>query len=421
MERRIGKYQLKQELGRGAASVVYLAFDEFLNADLALKVYLAPSSCEDRDLGVSVQFVNEAALAGRLVHPHIVTIVDAVADESHRYVAMEYVPGGSLLRFTRKDRLLPVEEVIQIAFKCCGALDYASRQGVIHRDIKPSNILRDSDGEVKVADFGAAFIRGVRTSEAFRLSSPSYGAPEQIQGHAPSAQSDMFSVGVMLYELLTGRKPFRGDTVEETLRQIITAEHVPPSRLRPDMPSQLDAVIARLLRKWPADRYANWAEAALDLANVGRMSVYRQSIPDSEKFTALRASPLMADFDDAALWEMAIHAKWTRVPARHVLVQEGTSGDSLLIIAAGSANVLSQGRLLNVLSDGDCLGEMAYVQGPGAIRSATVQTSTDTLVAEFDRSALQGLSAAAQLKLSNALLRILAERLALANARVARL
>ncbi len=420
MDQRIGKYQLKQELGRGAASVVYLAYDDFLNADLALKLYLPPSDSEERDLGAAVQFVNEAALAGKLVHPHIVTIVDAVADEQHRYVAMEYVPGGSLLRFTRPDHLLPVDEVIQIAFKCCGALEFASRLGVVHRDIKPSNILRDSDGEVKVADFGAAFIRGVRTSEAFRLSSPSYGAPEQIQGHPPTAQSDMFSVGVMLYELLTGRKPFRGTTVEETLHQIITADHVPPSQVRPDMPPLLDAVIDRFLQKWPADRYANWAEAALDLAAVGRMSIYRQSIPDSEKFTTLRASPLMAEFDDAGLWEMATHAKWSRVPAQHVLVQEGETGDSLLLIAQGSAKVISQGRLLNVLTDGDCFGEMAYVQGPGSVRSATVQTGTDTLVAEFDRAELQGLSAASQLKLANALLRILAERLTLANARVAR-
>jgi CRP-like cAMP-binding protein len=128
----------------------------------------------------------------------------------------------------------------------------------------------------------------------------------------------------------------------------------------------------------------------------------------------------MTEFDDAGLWEMALHAKWSRVPAQHVLVQEGEAGDSLLLVAQGSAKVMSQGRLLNVLSDGDCFGEMAYVQGPGSVRSATVQTNTDTLVAEFDRADLQGLSAASQLKLANALLRILAERLTLANARVAR-
>lgn len=419
MDQRIGKYLLKRELGRGAASVVHLAYDDFLNADLALKVYQPPSDDPD-DVSASVQFVSEAALAGRLVHPHIVTIVDAVADPDWRYVAMEYVPGGSLQGHTRKERLLPVGEVIQIAFKCCGALEYASRLGVVHRDIKPSNVLLDTDREIKVADFGAAFIRGVRTTEEFRLSSPSYAAPEQIRGNDPSPQSDMFSLGVMLFELLTGEKPFRGTDVDDTMQRILTARATPPSVLRPEMPTLLDAVVDRFLQKSPGDRYANWAEAALDLANVGRMSVYHQSVPDSEKFTALKDAPLVSDCEDAEIWELLRHGHWKRVPAQHMLVREGEPGDTLLVIARGGAKVMAQGRLLNVLHAGDCFGEMAYVQGPGSIRSATVQTTTDSLVVEFDSARLAELSPSSQLKFANKLLRIMAERLALANARLAR-
>lgn len=419
MEQRIGKYLLKNELGRGAASTVYLAYDDFLNADLALKVY-HPRDVDGRDVSASVQFVSEAALAGKLVHPHIVTIVDAVADEQWRYVAMEYVPGGSLLRHTRGETRLPVEEVTQIAFKCCGALEFASRLGVIHRDIKPSNVLLDSDREVKLADFGAAFIRGVRTTEEFRLASPSYNAPELIEGHAPSVHSDMFSLGVMLHELLTGQKPFRGTNVEETLQLIVSSEAVPPSSLRPEVSTELDAVVARFLRKSPEDRYANWAEAALDLAKVGRMSIYDQSIPDSEKFTALRNAALTGDFEDSELWEALRHGHWRRVPPQHVLVREDDAGETLLLIATGGAKVVSRGRLLNVLHAGDCFGEMAYVQGPGSIRSATVQTTTDSIVVEFDRETLGTLSPSSQLKFTNKLLRIMAERLALANARLAR-
>ena len=137
MDNRIGKYQIKRELGEGAASTVYLAYDEFYNAELALKVY-HPDSQMGSWQG---QFVSEAALAGKLVHPHIVTILDAAADAQASYVAMEYVPGGNLHRYTTAKRLLPVQDVIQIAFKCCGALDYAYREGVVHRDIKPANIL----------------------------------------------------------------------------------------------------------------------------------------------------------------------------------------------------------------------------------------------------------------------------------------
>ncbi|MFO1320301.1 MAG: serine/threonine-protein kinase [Burkholderiales bacterium] len=418
MEERIGKYQLRHELGRGAASVVYLAYDDFLNADLALKVYQPYSA--DLEVSASVQFVSEASLAGKLIHPHIVTIIDAVAEPGCRYVAMEYVPGGSLRRHTSPDRLLPVDEVIQVAFKCCSALEFASRLGVVHRDMKPSNVLLDTDGEVKVADFGAAFIRGVRTTEEFRLSSPSYTPPEQIQGQPPSAQGDMFSLGVMLYELLTGAKPFRGANVEDTLHRIRTFTPAAPSTLRSGLPTAVDDIVARLLQKWPADRYANWAEAALDLATVGRMSVYDQSVPDSEKFTALKSASLTREFDDAEIWEIVHHGRWQRVPPQHVLVQEGEPGDTLMLIVTGEAKVMSQGRLLNLLHGGDCFGEMAYVHGPGSVRGATVQTTTDTVTVEFDRATLNEVSMSSRLKLADALLKVLAERLTLANARVAR-
>lgn len=419
MEERFGKYLLRAELGRGASSVVYLAFDEFLNADLALKIYL-PEAAPDKAMTADVQFVSEAALAGRLDHPHIVTIIDAVAEPEHRYVAMEYVPGGSLQRYTHPDRLLPLPDLAQIAFKTCSALDYASRLGIVHRDIKPSNILLDSDGEMKLADFGAAFIRGVRTTERYKLASPSYSAPEQLQEAPPTAQSDMFSLGVTLYELLTGRKPFGGTTVEEKLAAILRDTPLPPSAHRPDLAPEFDAIIGRMLQKRPEDRYANWAEAALALAEVGRLSIFRQEIPASDKLAAIRQSSLTREFDDVEAWDAVRHGLWRRIPAQQVIVREGDRGDSLMLIAEGEAFVTAQGRLLNVLRGGDCFGEMAYVQGPESIRSATVQTKSDTLVVEFTRDVLARLAVNTRLKLSEALLKVLAERLTLANARVAR-
>lgn len=418
MEERVGKYQLRSEIGRGASSIVYLAFDDFLNADLALKVYLPESSAE-RAMTADVQFVSEAALAGRLEHPHIVTIVDAVAEPGRRYVAMEYVAGGSLVRYSVKERLMPVADLVQIAFKCCGALDYASRLGIVHRDIKPSNILLDGAGDMKLADFGAAFVRGVRTTERFKLSSPSYTPPEQIREESPSAQGDMFSLGVTLYELLTGVKPFRGETVEARLQSILQETHVPPSHLRPDLPPIFDTILDRFLRKWPEERYPNWAEAALDLANAGRLSIYDMVVPDSEKFTALRESSLTREFDDVEAWDAVRHGRWRRLRPQEVVVREGDPGDSLLLIARGEAAVTTQGRMLNVLRTGDCFGEMGYAQGPEARRSATVLTLTDTLVAEFTPELIAQLSTGTQLKLARTLLRVLAERLTFTNARLA--
>ncbi len=419
MEGRLGKYQVRSELGRGKSSVVYLAYDEFLNSDLAVKVYL-PETEPERANAASVQFVSEASLAGKLVHPHIVTIVDAVAEPDLRYVAMEYVPGGSLQRHTLRDRLLAVEDVIQIGFKCCGALEYAHRQGVVHRDIKPSNILVSSGSDVKVADFGAAFVRGVITTQHSRLGSPAYVAPEQIRDEAPTPQGDMFSLGVMLYELLTGQKPFRGVDLAETLERILKLDPTPPSALRPDLPAKADPVVLRMLSKDPADRYGNWAEAALELARLGRMSVYDQIVPDSEKYSSLRASTLMKDFEELELWEVARLATWRRVPAQQILVREGTRGDSLFVLARGAAKVLVQGRLLDLLRAGDCFGDMGYVQGPDAVRSATVQTATDSIVAEFSAESMDALPATTQLRFTRSLLRIMAERLTFTNARVAR-
>jgi serine/threonine protein kinase len=415
---RIGKYEVRSVLGRGKSSVVYLAYDEFLNSDLAVKVYL-PESEPQLANAASVQFVSEASLAGKLVHPHIVTIVDAVAEPNLRYVAMEYVPGGNLQRHTIRDRLLSVDDVVQIGFKCCGALDYAHRHGVVHRDIKPSNILVSSGSDVKVADFGAAFVRGVLSTQHSRLGSPSYVAPEQIRDQPPSPQGDMFSLGVMLYEMLVGEKPFRGADVAETLERILHLDPTPPSRLRPELPPTVDPIVLRMLSKAPGDRYGNWAEVALELARLGRMSVYDQIVPDSEKYSTLRASTLLQDFDEFEIWELARLATWRRVPAQDVLVREGEPGDSLFVLARGAAKVMVQGRLLDLLRAGDCFGDMAFVQGPGAVRSATVQTSTDAIVAEFPRATLGNLTVESRLHLANALLRVMAERLTFLNARLA--
>jgi serine/threonine protein kinase len=364
--------------------------------------------------------VSEAALAGKLVHPHIVTILDAAADTLVSYVAMEYVPGGNLHRYTTAKRLLPVQDVIQIAFKCCGALDYAYREGVVHRDIKPANILVAEGTEVKVADFGAAFITGIETTQHVRVGSPSYIAPEQIRDEPLTHQSDMFSLGVVLYELLCGVRPFRGANTMETLDQVLRLMPPPPSQLRPELPPQIDPIVQRMIQKSPAERYANWAELALDLARAGRLSLFDQAITDSEKYTALRGSSLLSQLTDAEIWELVRAGHWRRLPSQTVLVREGDVGDSLFILADGEAKVTIQGKLMNVLRAGECFGEMAYVRGDAAARGATVEATTDALAVALPRSAVEGLSIPCQLHLTRALLRAMADRLTLANLRVSR-
>jgi hypothetical protein len=271
---------------------------------------------------------------------------------------------------------------------------------------------------VKVADFGAAWVRDVETTQRTRMGSPSYASPEQILDRPLTHQSDMFSLGVLLYELLVGRKPFQGSSTADVLESVLQENPIAPSALRGDLPTELDEVVSRMLQKSPGDRHDNWAELALDLARVGRLSVYDQVVRDSEKYTALRASPLLRSLTDAELWELARIGTWYRVAPHTPIVREGEMGDSLYLLAEGEAKVTLQGKLLDVLHAGEVLGEMAYVRGDAARRQATVEVTKDALVVELPRAGLERLTLGCQLHLARALLRTLAERLAFSNARV---
>ena len=419
METRVGKYELKKLLGEGASGKVYLALDTYANAEVALKV-IDKHVLEDADKGELSrgQFVNEASLAGKLAHPHIVAILEAVMDEDSGYVAMEYVPGGNLARFTKPEGLLPVEDVIQIGFKSCSALDYAFRQGIVHRDIKPANILVVEGTNIKVADFGAALLKTVESTQDLVVGTPSYMSPEQITGAALTHHSDMYTMGVVLYELLTGQRPFVASSMAALFQKITQEKALAPSAVRASVSSKLDPIILRVLSKRPEDRYPTWAELALDIAQAGRLSVYQQDIPDSDKFGVLRKSELFEQINDAQLWELVHASRWTRLPAANVIIREDEPGQSLYLLAQGQVKVTKRGRLLDVLKAGECFGEMAYIQGDTAPRQATVQSMTDVLIAEFDNPSLARMRAKCQLQFARGLLRTLVERLALANVRI---
>jgi eukaryotic-like serine/threonine-protein kinase len=416
----IGKYQLRRLLGEGASGKVYLALDTFSGEDVALKV-IDQERLRDPKLRDSTrrQFMSEASLAGKLAHPHIVSIFEAVLQDDAGYVAMEYVPGGNLLKFTAPGNLLPVEDVIQIGFKSCSALDYAFRQGIVHRDLKPANILVKEGVNIKVADFGAALLQSVESTQQWVLGTPGYMSPEQIMGGALTLHSDMYTMGVVLYELLTGRRPFISSDMEELFKKIRQREPVRPSAIRSSLPEKLDPILLRLLSKRPEDRYPTWADLGLEIAQVGKLSVYQRDIPDSEKFGFLRSSAFFQHINDAQIWELVQASRWNRFPAGHAIHREDEPGQSLFYLAAGYVKVTKRGRLLNVLRTGECFGEMAYIRREAELRQATVESMADVLVAEFDNAALARMSEACRLEIAHGLLRLLAERLALANERVA--
>jgi serine/threonine protein kinase len=417
----IGKFQLRKILGKGASGTVYLALDTFSGDDVALKV-LDPNVVASPDFGATVtsQFLNEASLAGKLNHPHIAAILEAVIDGNSGYVAIEYVPGGDLSQFTQPGKLLSREDAIQIAFKSCGALDYAFRQGIVHRDIKPANIMVVSGTNIKVGDFGAAYLKKAKETHVSDIGSPFYMSPEMINGEELSHHSDMFAMGVVMYELFTAKRPFVAPTLPELFAKIMNEDPVPPSELRSDVGADVDAIIGRMMGKRTADRYPTWADLALDIAKVGRLSTYQQGISDSDKFTSLKKVAMLQKLTDAELWELVHAGKWVRLPQQKAIVTEGEMGKSLFFLASGQVKVTRQGRLLNVLDAGECFGDMAYVKEGGAMRQATVESIADVTVAEFDPEALQKTSANCQLQLTKAILDSVVDRLALANQRMTR-
>ena len=415
----VGKYDVQKMLGKGATGTVYLARDTFSGGEVALKT-IEPEVFRDPEFGTvhRSQFQNEASLAGKLKHPHIVSILDAVVGEDSGYVAMELVTGGDLSAHTTPDRLLPVGDVLQIGFKCCGALDYAFREGIVHRDIKPANIMRAGGTVVKIADFGAAYLRKSQAVQTAVMGSPYYLSPEQIAGRDLTLHSDMYALGVVLYEMLTGQRPLRAENLQSLLKKILELEPLPPSEVRKDLPRELDPVILRALRKDPAQRYAGWSEFALELSKMVRQVLPPPAVPDTEKYMALKRVELLSGLADADLWELVNAGKWARVDKGKTILRENDKGTSFFFLAEGEVKVTRGGRLLNVVNHSECFGEMAYIWGGELPRHATVESMTGLLLAEFDPAALAKMSGGAQLQLTRALVRNLADRLVLANTRV---
>jgi len=417
----VGKYDIHKLLGKGATGTVYLAKDTFSGREVALKT-IEPEVFRDPEFGTVYrsQFLNEASLAGKLKHPHIVAILDAVVQEDSGHIAMELVTGGELSKHVSADALLPVPDVLQIGFKCCGALDYAFREGIVHRDIKPANIMLDGAREPKIADFGAAFLRKSQAVQTAAMGSPYYMSPEQIEGKELTFASDMYSLGVSLYELFTGKRPFTAESIDALVDKILREDPVPPSAARAGLPKSVDTVVLRAMKKKPEQRYASWSEFATELSKVEQLVLPPEAIPDSEKYVELKKVDMLAGLSDAELWELVSAGKWARMEPKKTLVKENDAGQSFFFLAKGEVKVMRQARLLNVVNRGEFFGEMAWIRGGELPRHATVESMTELLLAEFEPAALGRMSLGAQLQLTRALTRNLVDRLQLANTRLAR-
>ncbi len=262
----LGRYRLERELGRGAMGTVYLAVDPAIGRQVAIKTLSLLEHYEEREQEAAAQrFMKEAEAVGRLVHPNIVSIHDAGREHDVAYLVMDYVDGKSLDAWIDKNNLLPVWEVLDIAAQVADGLDYAHRQKVVHRDVKPGNIIYDRDSETaKITDFGVSrILDSKQTRTGTILGTPSYMSPEQVAGKKINGQSDQFSLGVTVYQLLTGSLPFSGDSVAAMMYQIANRKMPPLRKQRSGLPTNVSRMVSRALHKDPARRFANGTEMAV--------------------------------------------------------------------------------------------------------------------------------------------------------------
>ncbi len=264
----LGRYEVEKELGKGAMGIVYLGRDPKINRVVAIKTMALSQEFEADEVDeVKERFFREAETAGRLNHPNIVTIFDAGEEHDLAYIAMEFLKGKDLAPNTKADNLLDIRTVLDIVIKSADALDYAHSENVVHRDIKPANIMYEPDTKkVKLTDFGIARITdSSKTKTGMVLGTPSYMSPEQLSGKKVDGRSDLFSLGVMLYQLLTGKLPFTGDSMAALMFKIANEPHQSLLELRPDLPARLGPIIDKALQKSANDRYSRGAQMVEDL------------------------------------------------------------------------------------------------------------------------------------------------------------
>lgn len=420
----IGKYKIVKELGHGATSTVYLALDPETRQQVAIKLFNLDVLLDNtRAKAFRKLLVSEASLAGKLSHPHIVKIYDAVMDDGElNYMVMEYVEGESLEKLAEVDHLLPLGNIAEIIYKCCKALEYAQYQGVIHRDIKPANIMICGDHDIKISDFGSALIESQQTTQVSGVGSPAYMSPEQIREQALTHQTDIYSLSVTMYKLLTGRLPFDARNNYSMIYQIMNIEPPPPSTFRPEIPHALDKIVMRAMHKDVAQRYQSWDEFARDLVGFcSNKTVPQEEKVDTEKFDTLRSLAFFKNFSDVELWEVLRISEWRKAGKDEVIFSDGDEGESLYVIGHGTVKVLKQGRLLNLLHQGDCFGEIANFAEKKSTRTTDVITKTHVTLIEIKTKVLKKTSAECRYHFSDALLHLLVKRLNVANTRISHL
>lgn len=411
----IGKYEIIAEVGRGSMGTVYSAHDPFSNRTVAIKVahpqFAGPG---EQDSRFRKLFFNEAHATAVLDHPSILTLYDAGVDGEICYLVMEFVAGARTLNeFCKPEFLLPVREVVGVIYKCAKALDYAHRQGITHRDIKPSNILFTQDRDIRVSDFSIARInRTDATSTQFDgfLGSPLYMSPEQINQWEINANTDIFSLGTVMYELLSGHHPFKADSLGAIASRITNDKPASILEVRHDVPEGLDYVLSRMMKKKNTKRYAHGLDLAADLALIYD-DLEKIDTEDMlrTRFNSLKQLGFFKGFTDGEIWELVRASNWQSYTPDTTIINEGDIDDSFYIILSGVVEIQKQGQHLDTLQDGDCFGEMGFLSHTE--RTATVTAKTDVSLIRVNSVTLDRAEEGTQLRFLKVFVRTVIERL----------
>ncbi len=393
MAESIGKYEIIRPLGKGATATVYLCRDPDTGLEVAVKLILLGNDNAAMSRRLMKLFQTESGIGRRLDHPNIVKIYDAVVEPDRAYIAMEYIDGTPLDQFVSISKLLPLHRVIGIIFKCAIALDYAYRQGVIHRDIKPANILLTKDDDPKITDFGLSLnlqqAEGRESTFIMGVGSPAYMSPEQIKAYPLNQKTDLYSLGVVLFQMLTGRLPFRANNHATLVYRIINQDTPSICALNPNLPEGLDPILKKALEKDLYNRYRNGADFAKDLAAV-RYQILEDhdTQEDTAHFEMLRALPFFAEFEDVEIWECLRICVWRHLSEKVMLMREGDESRVFGIIVSGYVEVSCEGRALSRLGAGEVVGEANYLHPKKTKRLTSVVTLEPTVFLEINPSAL---------------------------------
>ncbi len=414
----IKNYKITGVLGRGATSNVYLGIDKNTQQRVAIKKMRPECS-----IGIQHKmFAVEASLCGKLKHPNIVSLIEANrTDADNTYIVMEYVEGMSLDKFSTPDKLLPVDTVMDIVRQVAEALNYALQMGVIHRDVKPANIIMRADGQVKLADFGCALLFNSDTTQIAGAGSLSYMSPEQISGIGVNHQTDIYSLGAVLYRLLTGHNTFNATDNYAAINQIINHPHIPIEIRRAGLPKEVVRITDRALQKNLEDRYLDWKEFLSDLYAASGVCRAANQTDEQTMFDLMSHCAFFKDFLTVEIWEVLRASLPRKFAHNEQLIRDGEHGFSFYVLLKGSVTVTKKNRMLNLIQAGDCVGENACLYNGSPIRGATVTAQGEVIALEISKERLEAFSKDVCIRMDRAFLRSLNDKLSVSNARLLQL